>query len=134
MTSKSKPPGGPDQQPTLAGPTSFLAQLATHACLSASSWSFRAFSSIWRGTDCEWPSALGSGKRDPLLPLEARPSRHSEGGWDTNLVPLLLLLLAPLKVSSQGSSQGCGASLQLLPQFLQLYPLPAGQKGHCERV
>lgn len=49
VTPRSQRPEDPEQQPTLAGPTSFLVQLATHACLSASSWSFRAFSSIWRG-------------------------------------------------------------------------------------
>lgn len=71
--------------------------------------------------------------------------RHSEGDH-AHLVPPLLLLSAPLKLGSQGSGQGCTVLLQLLPQLLQLHPLPAGQqesgkvvvravgqaRGHCE--
>jgi hypothetical protein len=57
VTPRSKSREAVYLEPTLLDPTSFLARLATHACLSASSWSFRAFSSIWRVTGHELPEA-----------------------------------------------------------------------------
>lgn len=86
----------------------------------------------------EDPTPLGSGRKESLPPPQAtEPALR--GGQHAHLVPPLLLLSAPLKLGSQGPSQGCAALLQLLPQLLQLHPLPAGQQesgteGHCERV
>lgn len=52
------------------------------------------------------------------------PSPQGQGDQEADLVPVLQLLPALLKLSPQGEAPGRAALLQLLPQLLQLSPLP----------
>lgn len=129
-------------------PTSFLARLASHICLSTSSWSFRACSSIWgrQQREARWllpawaspvprtqaragapggcPGAGPGGAPDTVPPSPAWAPPWA--GTVADLVPALLLLSPFLKLGPQGAAARRAAVLQLLPQLLQLPPLPAG--------